>query len=154
MMFSSVVATGHHAYTPHSRNVGPESTVDRALLDGGQEVVDVSGVPPVTENTAISEVGQKRRNGQKKDITSVLEDMAKSSRSMCRFIQEPPKSNSSFTIAQALEKLATYHEVQSDREFHFFAITYLMDKNHRETFICLPESLNVQWLHSRYTSGV
>ncbi|KAK8921965.1 hypothetical protein KSP39_PZI020084 [Platanthera zijinensis] len=154
MMFSSVVATGHHACTPHSRNVGPESTGDIALLDGGQEDVDVSGVPPVTENTATYEVGQKRRKGQKKDITSVLKDMAESSRSMCRFIQEPPRSNSSFTIAQALEKLATYHEVQSDREFHFFAITYLMDKNHRETFMCLPESLNVQWLRSRYSSGV
>ncbi|KAK8918723.1 hypothetical protein KSP39_PZI021316 [Platanthera zijinensis] len=154
MMFSSVVATGHHACTPHSRNVGPEYTGDRALSGGGQDDVDVSGFPPVTENTATSEVGQKRRKGQKKDITSVLEDMTESSRSMCRFIQEPPKSNSSFTIAQALEKLATYHEVQSDREFHFFAITYLMDKNHRETFMCLPESLNVKWLRSRYSSCV
>ncbi|KAK8917056.1 hypothetical protein KSP39_PZI003947 [Platanthera zijinensis] len=154
MMFSSVVATGHHACTPHSRNVGPESTGDRALSDGGQEDVDVSGVPPVPENTATSEVGHRRRKGQKKDITAVLEDMAESSRTMCRFMQEPPKSNSSFPIAQALEKLGTYHEVQSDKAFHFFAITYLMDKNHRETFMCLPEGLNVEWLRSRYTSGV
>ncbi|KAK8954104.1 hypothetical protein KSP39_PZI002708 [Platanthera zijinensis] len=154
MMFSSVVATGHHACTPHSRNVGPESTEDRALSNGGQEDDDVTGVPPAPENTATSEVGHRRRKGQKKDITAVLEDMAESSRTMCRFMQEPPKSNSSFPIAQALEKLGTYHEVQSDKAFHFFAITYLMDKNHRETFMCLPEGLNVEWLRSRYTSGV
>ncbi|KAK8970063.1 hypothetical protein KSP40_PGU010548 [Platanthera guangdongensis] len=96
---------------------------------------------------------EKRENNV---ITSVLEDLAESSKAISRCIQEAPKKTTSeFSIRQAIDKLATYQEVQSDEDFHDFAITYFMDKNHRETFLCLLEGLNrrslvVEWLNSLF----
>ncbi|KAK8959075.1 Guanine nucleotide-binding protein alpha-2 subunit [Platanthera guangdongensis] len=41
-------------------------------------------------------------------------------------------------------------QTASDEDYHDFAITYFMDKNHRETFMCLPDEKNVKWLRNRF----
>ncbi|KAK8961872.1 hypothetical protein KSP40_PGU018740 [Platanthera guangdongensis] len=154
MMFSSVVATGHHACTPNTINEIPESVDERGISDGDPEDIDVIGDPAPRENTATSAPGKKRKKGKNKVISSVLEDLTESSKTISRCIQEAPKkSTSEFSIRQTIDKLATYQEVQSDEEFHDFAITYFMDKNHRETFLCLPDRMNVKWLRNRLLRG-
>ncbi|KAK8943503.1 hypothetical protein KSP40_PGU000613 [Platanthera guangdongensis] len=154
MMFSSVVATGNHACTPNNINEIPESVDERGMSDGDPEDIDIIGDPTLRENTATSTPVKKRKKGKSKVISSVLEDLAESSKTINRCIQETPKkATSEFSIRLTIDKLATYQEVQSDEEFHDFAITYFMDKNHRETFVCLPDEMNVKWLRNRFLRG-
>ncbi|KAK8966585.1 hypothetical protein KSP40_PGU003593 [Platanthera guangdongensis] len=154
MMFGSVVATGHHACTPSTINKIPESVDERGMSEGEPEDISVIGDPATHDNTTTSAPVKKRKKGKNKVITSVLEDLAESSKTISRCIQEAPKkATSEFSIRQAIDKLAMYQEVQSDEEFHDFAITYFMDKNHRETFLCLPDGMNVKWLRNRFLRG-
>ncbi|KAK8918500.1 hypothetical protein KSP39_PZI021469 [Platanthera zijinensis] len=154
MMFLSVVATGHHACTPNTMNEVPESVDEVGLSDAEHEDVEVGEVPQPRATTATSEVSKKRRKGKTKAVSSVLEDLAESSKTISRYIQEPIKrSSTEFSIRMAIDKLATYPEVESDEDFHDFAITYFMDKNHRETFLCLPDGMNLKWLRNRFLRG-
>ncbi|KAK8935229.1 hypothetical protein KSP39_PZI013861 [Platanthera zijinensis] len=91
MMFSSVVATGHHACTPNTINEIPESVDERGMSDGDPEDIDVIGDPAPRENTATSAPGKKRKKWKSKVISSVLEDLAESSKTISRCIQEAPK---------------------------------------------------------------
>ncbi|KAK8928427.1 hypothetical protein KSP39_PZI017108 [Platanthera zijinensis] len=154
MMFSSVVATGRHACTPNTINEIPESVDETGISDVDPEDIDVIGDPAPRENTATSAHGKKRKKGKSKVISSVLEDLAESSKTISRCIQEAPqKAISEFSIRRAIDKLATYPEVQADEDFLDFAITYFMDRNHRETFLCLPDGMNVKWLRNRFLRG-
>ncbi|KAK8960236.1 hypothetical protein KSP40_PGU002832 [Platanthera guangdongensis] len=155
-MFSSVVASGRHARTPNTINEIPESVDERGMSDGDPEDIAVSEGPLPQETTTTSEVGRKRSKGKNKVINSVLEDLADSSKTISRCIHEAPtrKSSSEFSIRQTIDKLATYSEVLFDEDFYNFVITYFMDKNHRETFLCLPDNMNVKWLRNRFSRGV
>ncbi|KAK8948231.1 hypothetical protein KSP40_PGU013327 [Platanthera guangdongensis] len=80
MIFSSVVATGHHACTPNTINEIPESVDERGMSEGDLEDIHVIGDPAPRENTATSAPVKKRKKGKSKVISSVLEDLAESSK--------------------------------------------------------------------------
>ncbi|KAK8959398.1 hypothetical protein KSP40_PGU017716 [Platanthera guangdongensis] len=151
-MFSVVVATGHHSCTPNTINDPPESFDERVMSDGEHVDVEVNKGPATHDDT--STVSKKRRKLKNKSVSSVLEDLTESSKTISRCIQEPPpKASSEFSIQRALNKLAMYPEVIADEDFNDFVITYFMDKSHRETFLCLPDSQNVKWLRNRFVRG-
>ncbi|KAK8921714.1 hypothetical protein KSP39_PZI020600 [Platanthera zijinensis] len=90
-------------------------------------------------------LSRKERRKKNKAINSVLENLAESSKTISRCIQEAPKKSfSEFSIRRAIDKLVMYSEVQSDEDFYNFAITYFMDKNHRKTFLCLQDNINIK----------
>ncbi|KAK8969132.1 hypothetical protein KSP40_PGU021371 [Platanthera guangdongensis] len=64
MMFSSVVATGHHACTPSTINEIPESVDKRGMSEGESEDIDVIGDPATRDNTATSAPVKKRKKGK------------------------------------------------------------------------------------------
>ncbi|KAK8959183.1 hypothetical protein KSP40_PGU008126 [Platanthera guangdongensis] len=154
MMFI-VVATGRHPCTPNTITEIPESVDESGMSDGDPEDIAVSEGAMPHETTTTSEVGRKRTKGKNKVISSVLEDLAESSKTISRCIQEAPTTNfsSEFSIRRAIDKLATYPEVLSDEDFYDFATTYFMDRNHRETFLCLPDNINIKWLRNRFNRG-
>ncbi|KAK8949994.1 hypothetical protein KSP40_PGU009211 [Platanthera guangdongensis] len=135
-MFSAVVATGHHSCTPNTVNDPPKSFDERVMSDGEHVDVEVNKGPAT--NDGASEVSRKRRKWKSKPVSSVLENLAESSKTISRCIQEPPpKASSEFSIQRALDKLVMYPEVVADEDFNDFAITYFMDRSYRETFLCL-----------------
>ncbi|KAK8958831.1 hypothetical protein KSP40_PGU022083 [Platanthera guangdongensis] len=151
-MFSAVVATGHHSCTPNTINDPPESFDERVMSDDEHVDVEVNKGPSTYDGK--SEVSQKKRKWKNKPVSSVLQDLAETSKIISRCIQEPPpKPSSEFSIQRALDKLAMYPDVIVDEDFNDFAITYFMDKSHRETFLCLPDSQNVKWLRNRFLRG-
>ncbi|KAK8967616.1 hypothetical protein KSP40_PGU003056 [Platanthera guangdongensis] len=106
MMFSSVVTTGHHACTPNTINEIPESVDERGMSDRDPEDTEVGRVPPPCKTTATSEVGKKRNKGENNVTSSVLGDLAESSKTIRQCIQEAPKKSSSeFSICRAIDKL-------------------------------------------------
>ncbi|KAK8943729.1 hypothetical protein KSP40_PGU005258 [Platanthera guangdongensis] len=94
-MFSSVVASGHHACTPNTINEIPESVDERRMSEGDPEDIAVCEEPMPQETTTTFEVGRKRNKRKNKVISSVLEDLTEYSKTISRCIQEAPTRSSS-----------------------------------------------------------
>ncbi|KAK8971534.1 hypothetical protein KSP40_PGU013365 [Platanthera guangdongensis] len=82
LMFSSVVASGRHACTPNTINEIPDSIDERGMSEGDPEDIAVCEEPMPQETTTTSEVGRKGNKRKNKVISSMLEDLAESSKTI------------------------------------------------------------------------
>ncbi|KAK8949190.1 hypothetical protein KSP39_PZI005673 [Platanthera zijinensis] len=150
MMFSSVVATGVHACTPNTTSQTRVSTDERAMSEDDNDPIDNNEHVDSIVASGASESRKRQKKGKNKVTSSVLIDLVECTREIGASLREPPRRTCPFSVAQTLKKLETYPEICCDYDFFDFATMLLMDKNHRETFMCLREEIRVKWLRTRY----
>ncbi|KAL0917032.1 hypothetical protein M5K25_012072 [Dendrobium thyrsiflorum] len=167
IMFGRIVAMGRDVWVPNSGVLPPEfrdveedayeeeHQGDNANTLHGHEFDNPSRTDLQRSHNTHPVIHKRKRikrtnSGGRQLFIDHIKELINAARSISSAISTANASQKCVTIMDALEEISHIPEIFDDLEFYDFAIDYIKDRNHRETFMALPTDRKVWWLRRRY----